>query len=395
MSDESEARSPRYGTGEEVRVGDLVGFVDPDRRVFVDGGRESRGDHRLWCEDEWRVAVVDVRQDHYAGNVVVGRGVGGDPYVAVACLRLVRRAGEVEPPDDVAPIVGSHEAIASNSERLTRWAATNPNDAAARIRAVPASVLEAARLVLDGEPTSTEVGGNRMRLELAALVAAVLVGQSLILWRVGVARARADRARIRLLADALAGRDLPRTIHDALSPLAAVVAGMEYVLENQFTLSEEDLERTVRDALEATERTVRMLRGLVERSEPREIHLAQAVHGAIVGHGADCPFRVAVSGGRLVRARPDSIDRLLGNLISNAARHRVPGTVVDVLPLRTGIAIVNEVPGRVDPVRIANSTARTGMSNVRHLAESLGVAVAFDCVRVRKAWVLRVEVRWP
>jgi hypothetical protein len=170
MSDESEARSPRYGTGEEVRVGDLVGFADPERRFVVVDGEESRGSHRIWSADEWRVGLVEV-SDRYAGNVALGRGDPGNPYAAVAYLRLVRRAGSDDLPDDVAPIVASHEAIASNSERLTRWAAVNPNDAAARIRAVPASVLEAARLVLDGEPTSTKL------IESAVVLARHVLGR--------------------------------------------------------------------------------------------------------------------------------------------------------------------------------------------------------------------------
>jgi signal transduction histidine kinase len=170
------------------------------------------------------------------------------------------------------------------------------------------------------------------------------------------------------------------------------------VLENQFTLTEEDLERTVRDALEATERTVRMFRGLVERSEPTSVHLAEAIRGAIAGHGAGCPFVVRVPGGRLVRARPDALDRLLGNLVSNAARHRVPGTVVDVTAVRgTGFAVSNEVAGRVDPDAVLRSTARTGMSNVRRLAEVLGVSVSATCRRDPLRGVVRfvVRVRWP
>jgi signal transduction histidine kinase len=208
-----------------------------------------------------------------------------------------------------------------------------------------------------GRLTAALVGGTRKRREVTAeeveafeLLAAV-AGRAL-----ENARAFEDERRTaeRLAElDRLKGDFLSNVSHELRTPLTAV-SGMGLTLEQQWDHLDDDLRRELLSRLNANARTLdRIIGNLLDysrleagrmdiRKEPVRVdELLDHAVGRLRPLFSAHPLSVDAERGIVVLADPLLLDRVIENLLSNAAKHTPPGTEVSVeVHRRAGQAVV-------------------------------------------------------
>ncbi|MBI4728711.1 MAG: GAF domain-containing sensor histidine kinase [Acidobacteria bacterium] len=167
-------------------------------------------------------------------------------------------------------------------------------------------------------------------------------------------REKTAAARLRDL-DHMRSEFLSTISHEVRTPLTAIEGFAETLLRRWADIAEADR----LDAVRRIARNAVDLRALIEQIldfsrleagwadvRPRPIDLREAVARALEAHEAALaphPVSVAVGEGLDVEADPDGVQRILGNLVANAAKHSGPGTPIRVAARAGGLEIVVSV----------------------------------------------------
>ncbi|MCP9271940.1 sensor histidine kinase [Mycolicibacterium arenosum] len=195
--------------------------------------------------------------------------------------------------------------------------------------------------------------GDRRVLSAVAKQAAGLVRQRELTEEAGHAEAIAK-------ADELRRSLLSAVSHDLRTPLAAAKAAVSSLRADDVGFSPEDTAELLATVEESVDQLTALVGNLLDssrltagvvRPELRRVYLEEAVHRAIVGirHTATGPDRIKVEvGDTAVMADAGLLDRVLVNVIDNAARY-APDGIVRVNAGRVGdrvlINVVDEGPG--------------------------------------------------
>ena len=195
--------------------------------------------------------------------------------------------------------------------------------------------------------------GDRRVLSAVAKQAAGLVRQRELTEEAGHAEAIAK-------ADELRRSLLSAVSHDLRTPLAAAKAAVSSLRADDVGFSPEDTAELLATVEESVDQLTALVGNLLDssrltagvvRPELRRVYLEEAVHRAIVGirHTATGPDRIKVEvGDTAVMADSGLLDRVLVNVIDNAARY-APDGIVRVNAGRVGdrvlINVVDEGPG--------------------------------------------------
>jgi signal transduction histidine kinase len=206
---------------------------------------------------------------------------------------------------------------------------------------------------------------------------------------------RAERERAKLVPDAIVGRDYRRILHDIRGPLSTIrIAAGVLRLKDDDELDEISIE---------VENCAKIIDNLVESINSME--LAQGI--AIVDSIRDCAFIygngadivIDIDNDMALVCVPMLFDRLVGNIISNATKHRTAHSRVVIRGCNSGrgFVVINETS---NPVNVSNlwSTDRRqnglGMGIIRNVAAELGVVAAAKCTKAHKGWTFQMEVTW-
>ena len=216
-----------------------------------------------------------------------------------------------------------------------------------------------------GRLTGALVGGTRERREVtpeeveAFELLAGLAGRAL-----ENARAFEDERRTaeRLTdLDRMKGDFLSNVSHELRTPLTAV-SGMGLTLEQQWDEIDDDIRRELLSRLNANARTLdRIIGNLLDYSRLEagrmEVRLEPMRLDEVLGQAAarlrplfaTHPLTVEAERGVVVRADPLLLDRVIENLLSNAAKHTPPGTEVTVELFREDgqavVVVADDGPG--------------------------------------------------
>jgi signal transduction histidine kinase len=248
-------------------------------------------------------------------------------------------------------------------------------------------------------------------LVLSIVVTLLLTTLCLILWRAGIARVEAEKARaeeeirrveaelarVKLAVDAVVGREMRRIAHDIKSILGAILLGAEMLFEAGCDLSEPDIVDTSSGIRDCAERLQALVDSVGSPDVARDVELASAIQTATMLCGLGEPFVITVPHGQLVSCVPLALGRLLSNLVSNAVRHKVRDSLISVSPVSNGglgFRVSNEVAGPIDCDAVWASEDSLGMSNIRELSASLGVDTVINCEFVGGKWIFNAIVIW-
>ncbi|MEU3407806.1 ATP-binding protein [Streptomyces sp. NPDC006670] len=333
--------------------------------------------------------------------LVVFAVVAGTVAAAVdRSMRLSRRAArataEAETLSSLAgSIVRGDQAVPALLERTRETFGMDSVELADRPVEGDASVVQVsvggdARLVLRGRPLPASD-----RRVLAAFAAHVTVAVE----RARLAEAAAEIEPVKA-ADRMRTALLAAVSHDLRTPLAAGWAAIESLRARDVEFSEEDRSELLATADESMARLNRLVENLLDMSrlqagalklDLRATHLMEVLPAALDGLPADAP---AVDAQNLERAPavladPPLLERVVANLLSNAARHTPPGRRVlltaSTFDDRVEIRVVDRGPGIPEadrgrafvPFQRLGDTDNTagvglGLALSRGLAEAMG-----------------------
>ncbi|MFD6181918.1 ATP-binding protein [Streptomyces goshikiensis] len=333
--------------------------------------------------------------------LVVFAVVAGTVAAAVdRSLRLSRRAArataEAETLSSLAgSIVRGDQAVPALLERTRETFGMDSVELTDEPVAKDTSVVRVAvgrdtHLVLRGRPLPSSD-----RRVLAAFAAHVTVAVE----RARLAEAAAEIEPVKA-ADRMRTALLAAVSHDLRTPLAAGWAAIESLRASDVEFSEEDRDALLATADESMARLNRLVENLLDMSrlqagalklELRAIHLMEVLPAALDGLPADAPAVDIRSLERApaVLADPPLLERVVANLLNNAARHTPPGRQVlltaSALDDRVEIRVVDRGPGIPEadrenafvPFQRLGDTDNTtgvglGLALSRGLAEAMG-----------------------
>ncbi|MFD4131322.1 ATP-binding protein [Streptomyces goshikiensis] len=333
--------------------------------------------------------------------LVVFAVVAGTVAAAVdRSLRLSRRAArataEAETLSSLAgSIVRGDQAVPALLERTRETFGMDSVELTDEPVAKDTSVVRVAvgrdtHLVLRGRPLPSSD-----RRVLAAFAAHVTVAVE----RARLAEAAAEIEPVKA-ADRMRTALLAAVSHDLRTPLAAGWAAIESLRASDVEFSEEDRDALLATADESMARLNRLVENLLDMSrlqagalklELRATHLMEVLPAALDGLPADAPTVDIRSLERApaVLADPPLLERVVANLLNNAARHTPPGRQVlltaSALDDRVEIRVVDRGPGIPEadrenafvPFQRLGDTDNTtgvglGLALSRGLAEAMG-----------------------
>lgn len=239
--------------------------------------------------------------------------------------------------------------------------------------------------------------GDRRVLEAFGSQVGVLLEQARL-------RERADHARVLEQTEGTRTALLAAVSHDLRTPLATIRAAVDALTTDELRLSEEDRDTLVATLAGATGRLEHLIDDLLDlsrlqtgslRPRLRPVSLEEVVPAAAEGHPEvrlELPETLP-----LVLTDPGLLERVVANLVDNAARHAPAGTAVTV-SAQTGPAggaagpsmvlqVVDRGPGVPDdlkgrlfePFQRLGDTAGTGLglglAVARGLADAVGAEV--------------------
>ncbi|MFJ9369234.1 ATP-binding protein [Nocardia sp. NPDC101769] len=258
---------------------------------------------------------------------------------------LLERARETYNQDAVS-LVTDDEVIASVGEQPP----TKVSDAETALEAGD----DMHWLLLRGRPVTS---GDRLVLGAVANQAAGLVQQKQL-------QEEASAAQAVMEADKLRRALLSAVSHDLRTPLAAAKAAVSSLRSDDVEFSPED----TAELLEAIEESVDQLTALVGnlldssrlavgviKPQVRKVYLDEVVHHALMGMGTRGMRRTTMDRVKVdvdtvsVRADPGLLERVLANLIDNAARYSPRDSMVRVAAEQVGkrvaVTVVDTGPG--------------------------------------------------
>ncbi|MTE12975.1 sensor histidine kinase KdpD [Nocardia aurantiaca] len=271
----------------------------------------------------------------FAGSVLHGADLPG----------LLERARETYGQDAVS-LVTDDEVIASVGDHPP----TKVGDAETALEAGD----DMHWLLLRGRPVTS---GDRLVLGAVANQAAGLVQQKQLQEEAGAAQAvmEADKLRRALLS---------AVSHDLRTPLAAAKAAVSSLRSDDVEFSPEDTAELLETIEESVDQLTALVGNLLDSSrlavgvikpQVRKVYLDEVVHHALMGMGTRGMRRTTMDRVKVevdtisVRADPGLLERVLANLIDNAARYSPRDSMVRVAAERVGkrvaITVVDTGPG--------------------------------------------------
>lgn len=243
------------------------------------------------------------------------------------------------------------------------------------------SVDDDLRLVLDGRPLPA---GDRQVLEAFGAQAGIVLEYR---------RLREEAARAAVLAEADATRTalLAAVSHDLRTPLAAIRAAVDGLRSPDAVLEPQDRTALVETAASETERLEQLIDNLLDLSRLqtgsvapvlRDVSLEEIVPVAVEPHGS----RVALDVPEdlpLVRTDPGLLERVVANVVANAARFAPADDPVRVRASASGgiveVRVVDRGPGVPDDAkeRMFESFQRLGDAGGHGVGLGLAVARGF------------------
>ncbi|MFD5331684.1 DUF4118 domain-containing protein [Cellulosimicrobium cellulans] len=243
------------------------------------------------------------------------------------------------------------------------------------------SVDDDLRLVLDGRPLPA---GDRQVLEAFGAQAGIVLEYR---------RLREEAARAAVLAEADATRTalLAAVSHDLRTPLAAIRAAVDGLRSPEAVLEPQDRTALVETAASETERLEQLIDNLLDLSRLqtgsvapvlRDVSLEEIVPVAVEPHGP----RVALDVPEdlpLVRTDPGLLERVVANVVANAARFAPADDRVRVRASASGgiveVRVVDRGPGVPDDAkeRMFESFQRLGDAGGHGVGLGLAVARGF------------------
>lgn len=241
-------------------------------------------------------------------------------------------------------------------------------------------------------------------------VALILSVICVVAWRAGVRRVRAEEEKKEMVPDAIVGRDYRRIFHDIKSPLTAVRMSADLLLlgwDSDTDVSH--INNTTYEVGEAiNEAVVRILKLMESVSSPdavQEVNVAEVVRVCVYIYGKKAPISVVMQDGATIVCVPILLNRLVGNILSNAVRHRTPNSLVTISGEYSGIGfcVANSIANEVDCNSIwenADPASTSGMGIIKSIADELGLDVVIRCVKNGVGngddhnWVFEAEVTW-
>jgi signal transduction histidine kinase len=194
-----------------------------------------------------------------------------------------------------------------------------------------------------------------------------------------------DLARaVDAMADALAGRlEAERRVtadiaHELRTPVTGLVTAAELLPPGRPSELVRDRAQALRTLVEDVLEVAR-LDGAAEQADLQEVALGGFVRRRVAAAAPEAT--VTVRGGALVRTDPRRLERVLGNLLANAARHGRPP--IEVTVDGPYVEVRDHGPGfPEDLLRDGPSRFRTGSSDRAGSGHGLGLTIAAGQTRV-------------
>ncbi|MEV6098006.1 sensor histidine kinase KdpD [Nocardia sp. NPDC051981] len=209
-------------------------------------------------------------------------------------------------------------------------------------------------LLLRGRPVTS---GDRLVLGAVANQAAGLVQQKQL-------QEEASAAQAVMEADKLRRALLSAVSHDLRTPLAAAKAAVSSLRSDDVEFSPEDTAELLETIEESVDQLTALVGNLLDSSrlavgvikpQVRKVYLDEVVHHALMGMGTRGMRRTTMDRVKVdvdtvsVRADPGLLERVLANLIDNAARYSPRDSVVRVAAEQVGkrvaVTVVDTGPG--------------------------------------------------
>ncbi|MFE3225123.1 ATP-binding protein [Nocardia sp. NPDC059228] len=258
---------------------------------------------------------------------------------------LLERARETYGQDAVS-LVTDDEVIASVGERPPMMV----SDAETALEAGD----DMHWLLLRGRPVTS---GDRLVLGAVANQAAGLVQQKQL-------QEEASAAQAVMEADKLRRALLSAVSHDLRTPLAAAKAAVSSLRSDDVEFSPEDTAELLETIEESVDQLTALVGNLLDSSrlavgvikpQVRKVYLDEVVHHALMGMGTRGMRRTTMDRVKVdvdtvsVRADPGLLERVLANLIDNAARYSPRDSMVRVAAEQVGkrvaVTVVDTGPG--------------------------------------------------
>lgn len=222
----------------------------------------------------------------------------------------------------------------------------------------------AARKVADGDTqvrVREAIGGRRVRDETDELARAV--------------DAMADALQLRLEAERRVTADIA---HELRTPVTGLVTAAELLPPGRPSELVRDRVHALRTLVEDVLEVAR-LDGAAEHADLQEITLGEFVRRRVQALAPDA--KVTVDEEAVVQTDPRRLERILGNLLANAARHGRP--LIEVIVDGSFVRVRDHGPGFPgDLLREGPSRFRTGSSDRSGSGHGLGLTIATGQARV-------------
>jgi signal transduction histidine kinase len=222
----------------------------------------------------------------------------------------------------------------------------------------------AARKVADGDTqvrVREAIGGRRVRDETDELARAV--------------DAMADALQLRLEAERRVTADIA---HELRTPVTGLVTSAELLPPGRPSELVRDRVRALRTLVEDVLEVAR-LDGAAEQADLQEVGLGDFVRRRVQTLAPDA--KVVVDEDAVVQTDPRRLERILGNLLANAARHG--GPVIEVVVDGPFVRVRDHGPGfPPDLLREGPSRFRTGIPSRAGSGHGLGLTIATGQARV-------------
>jgi nitrogen fixation/metabolism regulation signal transduction histidine kinase len=209
-------------------------------------------------------------------------------------------------------------------------------------------------------------------------------------WGSGVRRVEVELELEKLMPDAVVGKDYRRILHDVKCPLAAIRMSADVISMR----GDQELVQIGTEIKQCSEKINKLIESVNALELVQEIDLEDAIQEGIFLYGCGTPVMSSVVSGTKIACIPVYLDRLIGNIISNAVRHRTPGSDVVVKPVSKngkGFVVTNEVNYRVG---CKDAGKGEGLGIIKASAWKLGARVRSSCCKRDGGWWYRVEVTW-
>jgi signal transduction histidine kinase len=222
----------------------------------------------------------------------------------------------------------------------------------------------AARKVADGDTevrVREAIGGRRVRDETDELARAV--------------DEMADALQLRLEAERRVTADIA---HELRTPVTGLVTATELLPPGRPAELVRDRVRALRTLVEDVLEVAR-LDGAAEHADLQEVALGEFVRRRVQALAPDA--KVTVDEDAVVQTDPRRLERILGNLLANAARHGQP--LIEVVVDGPFVRVRDHGPGfPPDLLREGPSRFRTGSSDRSGSGHGLGLTIATGQARV-------------